>query len=48
MSNKKPNPRQYSSIIVDGDSRAASRAMLRPVGFGDADFRKPQIGIAST
>ncbi|MBT8139740.1 MAG: dihydroxy-acid dehydratase, partial [Gammaproteobacteria bacterium] len=41
-------PRQYSSIIVDGDSRAASRAMLRPVGFGDADFRKPQIGIAST
>lgn len=45
---KKNNPRQYSSVIVDGDSRAASRAMLRPVGFDDADFKKPQIGIAST
>jgi len=47
---KKPvvNPRQYSSKIVDGNDRAASRAMLRPVGFSEADFKKPQIGIAST
>ncbi len=22
--------------------------MLRAVGFGDADFKKPQVGIAST
>jgi len=28
--------------------RAPSRAMLHAVGFGDADFAKPQIGIAST
>jgi len=42
------NPRQYSSVIVDGEDRAASRAMLRPVGFKEADFKKPQIGIAST
>lgn len=47
---KKPavNPRQYSAKIVDGNDRAASRAMLRPVGFTEADFKKPQIGIAST
>jgi len=47
---KKPvvNPRQYSSKIVDGNDRAASRAMLRPVGFSETDFKKPQIGIAST
>ena len=48
-SNKKPvNPRQYSSVIVDGLDRAASRAMLRPVGFKESDFKKPQIGVAST
>ena len=40
--------RTYSSVVVDGTERAASRAMLRAVGFKDADFKKPQIGIAST
>ncbi len=40
--------RKYSSIVVDGVERAPSRAMLRAVGFEDADFKKPQIGIAST
>ena len=40
--------RQFSSIVVDGVERAPSRSMLRAVGFGDADFKKPQIGIAST
>lgn len=40
--------RDHSAIIVDGADRAASRAMLRAVGFGDADFAKPQIGVAST
>jgi len=40
--------RDHSAIIVDGADRAASRAMLRAVGFGDADFSKPQIGVAST
>ncbi len=41
------NPRQHSSVIVDGLTQASSRAMLYPVGFTDADFQKPQIGIAS-
>jgi dihydroxy-acid dehydratase len=40
--------RRYSSIVVDGDEQAPSRAMLRGVGFEDADFSRPQIGIAST
>jgi dihydroxy-acid dehydratase len=45
---KKHDPRRYSRLVVDGAKQAPSRAMLRAVGFGDADFRKPQIGIAST
>lgn len=45
---KKNDLRKYSSIVVDGADRAPSRAMLRTVGFKDADFKKPQIGIAST
>ena len=28
--------------------RRYSRAMLRAVGFTDEDFKKPQVGIAST
>ena len=42
------NMRQYSAPVVDGVERAPSRSMLRAVGFEDADFRKPQVGIAST
>jgi len=40
--------RKFSSIIVDGVSKAPGRAMLHAVGFADADFKKPQVGIAST
>jgi len=40
--------RKHSKIVVDGVAQAPSRAMLRAVGFNDADFSKPQIGIAST
>ena len=40
--------RKFSSIIVDGIAQAPSRAMLHAVGFDDADFKKPQVGIAST
>jgi len=46
--NSKPNPRRYSSEIVDGVAQAPSRAMLRAVGYTDADFKRPAIGIAST
>lgn len=40
--------RKYSSVIVDGVAQAPSRAMLHAVGFEDKDFKKTQIGIAST
>ena len=40
--------RHYSSLVVDGAKQAPARAMLRAVGFTDADFARPQIGIAST
>ena len=40
--------RRYSSQVVDGITKAPGRAMLRAVGFTDEDFKKPQVGIAST
>src|SRR6187402_2337812 len=40
--------RKYSRLVVDGAKQSPSRAMLRAVGFQDADFQKPQIGVAST
>ncbi len=40
--------RPYSSVIVDGDERAAARAMMYPLGFKPEDFSKPLIGVAST
>jgi dihydroxy-acid dehydratase len=42
------NSRAFSSLVVDGMERAPSRAMLHAVGFNHDDFKKPQIGIAST
>ena len=44
----KINPRKYSSEVVDGLKQAPSRAMLRAVGYKDADFKKPAIGVVST
>lgn len=44
----KPSVRAHSSVILDGTDRAPSRSMLRAVGFADADFEKPIVGIAST
>jgi dihydroxy-acid dehydratase len=37
-----PNP------LTTGPSRAPARAMLKGVGFTDADLRKPLIGVANT
>lgn len=42
------NTRTFSSLVVDGMERAPSRAMLHAVGFSNEDFKKPQIGVAST
>ena len=38
----------HSHIVTDGIERAAARGMLRAVGMGDDDWRKPQIGVASS
>ncbi len=40
--------RKHSKNLVDGPFQAASRSMLRGVGFETADFSKPLVGIAST
>jgi len=45
---KKSLDRAYSANITESVERAPSRAMLHAVGFKDADFRKSQVGIAST
>jgi len=44
MSKMKPR----SGLVTDGLERAPARGMLRAVGMGDADWVKPQIGIASS
>jgi len=40
--------RKFSKELVDGPNQAASRSMLRGVGFTSEDFCKPFVGIAST
>ncbi|MGE1115576.1 dihydroxy-acid dehydratase [Priestia megaterium] len=47
MDNKK-DLRIRSKVISEGVNRVPNRAMLRAVGFTDADFKKPMIGVAST
>jgi len=36
-----------SKVITEGVQRSPNRAMLRAVGFGDGDFQKPIVGVAS-
>jgi dihydroxy-acid dehydratase len=36
-----------SKTITAGIARSPNRAMLRAVGFGDGDFEKPIVGVAS-
>jgi dihydroxy-acid dehydratase len=44
MTDLKPRSRD----VTDGLERAPARGMLRAVGMTDADFAKPQIGVASS
>src|SRR6266581_4330119 len=39
-------PRSHE--VTDGFERAPARAMLRAVGMTDADWGKPQVGVASS
>ncbi len=36
-----------SKVVTEGATRSPNRAMLRAVGFGDGDFTKPIVGVAS-
>ncbi|HXX24792.1 MAG TPA: dihydroxy-acid dehydratase [Terriglobia bacterium] len=42
------DPKHRSHIITDGRDRAGARAMLKAIGFTDADLAKPIVGIANT
>ena len=48
MNTKKSSLKIRSWMTTGGPERAPNRAMLRAVGFADADFDKPMIGVAST
>ncbi|WP_136056646.1 dihydroxy-acid dehydratase [Microbacterium sp. K24] len=54
MSSHDPSPsasidiKPRSRVVTDGIEATTSRGMLRAVGMGDADWEKPQIGIASS
>src|SRR5438874_4712970 len=42
------NLKSRSRDVTDGMERAPARAMLRAVGMTDADWDKPQVGVASS
>ncbi|MET0514671.1 MAG: dihydroxy-acid dehydratase [Nitrospiraceae bacterium] len=42
------NPKHKSHDLTDGPGRAPARAMLKAVGFTDADLERPLVGIANT
>ena len=48
MPKTKVDPRPHSRVVFDGVKQTPSRAMLRATGFDDRDFRRSQIGVAST
>ena len=48
MPRKKVDTRAHSRLVFDGVKQTPSRAMLRAVGYDDRDFKRSQVGIAST
>ncbi|HVB92589.1 MAG TPA: dihydroxy-acid dehydratase [Acidimicrobiales bacterium] len=45
---ERPGVKPRSFEVTEGPTRAPARAMLRAVGMTDADWDKPQIGVASS
>jgi dihydroxy-acid dehydratase len=44
-----PNPQKIRSTdVTEGPKKAPARSMLRAVGMTDADWDKPQVGVASS
>ena len=48
MATKPGDMKPRSKDVTEGFERAPARSMLRAVGMQDEDFKKPQIGIASS
>jgi dihydroxy-acid dehydratase len=42
------DPRSRSKAITEGPDRAPARAMLKAIGFSDADLSRPIVGVANT
>ena len=42
------DPKHWSRTITDGPERSGARAMLKAIGFKDADLARPIVGIANT
>ncbi len=42
------DPKHNSRALTEGPPRAAARAYLKGIGFGDDDLAKPIVGVAST
>jgi dihydroxy-acid dehydratase len=40
--------KRFSQAVTDGPNRAPARAMLKAIGFTDADLSRPFIGVANT
>ena len=41
-------PRPRSAAVFDGPERAAARAYMKGIGYGDEELSRPTIGIANT
>src|SRR5277367_6531689 len=48
MSTERPGMKPRSYEVTEGPAKAPARAMLRAVGMTDADWDKPQVGVASS
>jgi dihydroxy-acid dehydratase len=48
MSQNATTLRPRSSVLFDGPERAAARAQMKGIGFGDDALRRPTVGIANT
>lgn len=44
----KTDPKKQSRAITQGPDRAPARAMLKAIGFKDADLERPLVGVANT
>jgi dihydroxy-acid dehydratase len=48
MNEERPGMKPRSYEVTEGAAKAPARAMLRAVGMTDADWDKPQVGVASS